>query len=364
MSDITHANGRNRERGSMELPLGDRQSRVALLGHRIQNDGYGYAIIQIGDAMQRIDPRAAVVDMSNGDERFASHEMQWLIGGTAVALCTPDWLPQITADRLIAFTMFESTRIPRDWPALLNSRAERLLVPSEWCRTVFADNGVSIPIEVVRLGINPDHYPYIVREPRSTYTFLWSGTADQRKGWDIVYRSFVKAFGARDDVRLHLHFRDALPGEPRFGDPNVRVMIGRVQRSMLLSLFGEADAFVFPSRGEGWGSPPREAASTGLPVAVTDAGGLAEERPSWAFGIGVSRMTPAAYGVWRSGEIGEWFEPDGDALTEWMINVERYRDKAKQFGERASRWLHTNATWDRTARQLLALEGVTHETSV
>jgi glycosyltransferase involved in cell wall biosynthesis len=183
------------------------------------------------------------------------------------------------------------------------------------------------------------------------YTFLWSGTPDRRKGWDVAYRAFCQAFGEARDVQLILHFRDPLPIAAPFADPNVRVMVGLFDRPILRELYRQVDCFVFPSRGEGWGSPPREAAATGLPVIATNYGGLAEELHQWGMGVDWVEKSPAAYGWWE--DIGNWVEPSVDQVAARMLWCYTNGAQAHDFGEKAASWLQTNAPWERTARGLL-----------
>lgn len=326
-------------------------------------DGYGYGTFKIAAELHRIDSGVKFVDMAQNGQHVEPQKRLWPISGRVVALCLPDWYPDVLCDELIGFTMFEATRLPKGWADTINALCARLMVPCEWNREVFADNGVRVPIEVARWGIDPEEYWYIDRTPSPTlprkpgedrpYTFLWSGTPDLRKGWDVAYRAFRLAFGNRDDVQLVMHFRAALPGDPRFGDRNVRTIIGKVDGYKWRELLAGADAFVFPSRGEGWGLPPREAAATGLPTIATNYGGLAEEIALWGLPLSVKGASPAEYGIWDAGEIGEWAEPDVDHLVELLRWCEANRSEAARRGCAASEFLTTQATWERTARAVM-----------
>jgi glycosyltransferase involved in cell wall biosynthesis len=369
----------------------DEIGMLSFMGFHMPLDGYGYATMRIARQLQRIEPGVQVIDMRKGGPLPASPraesaqgeesgfgqagDREWNVGGNVIALCTPDWLPYIHADRLIAYTMFEATKLPAGWADSINANAQACLVPSAWCAEVFVHNGVRVPIEVVMWGIDPDDYWLMERNPQPhpkphpqplsyeergerPYTFLWSGTADRRKGWDVAYRAFCLAFGHNRRVRLHLHFRDPLPANPRFGDPNVQVTIGKFDRPDLRAMLADADFFVFPSRGEGWGSPPREAAATGLPVLATNYGGLAEEIERWGFPIGIDGMSPAEYGWWD--DIGEWAEPSIEQTVELMHWCFERQTEAREFGREAAMWLREHATFERTAVGLLSAvyEGV------
>ncbi len=339
---------------------GDRASKT-FLGFHIPPDGYGYATSCIAREMKKVAPAVSIADMCATPGKHGSvGTRRWRVPGTVVAMCTPDWLPYIEADDVILFTMFESTRLPVGWTTLINERTSEILVPCKWNDQVFRENGVAVPIHVAKLGIDPaDYFPLKREHAGKPYTFLWSGTPDRRKGWDVVYRAFWNAFGDDERVRLVLHFR-SLPQALHTGvqgNANVEVSAGTLTLRAQRALLQKADCYVFPSRGEGWGSPPREAAATGLPVIATRWGGLAEEIDDWAIPLDVCGMSKSDFGWDAQPDYGEWAEPDIEQLTQLMRWCFEEQDKANAIGTRAARWLARNASWKRTAERVLAVVG-------
>lgn len=95
----------------------------------------------------------------------------------------------------------------------------------------------------------------------------------------------VEAFGS---LLADIPHRLVLVGQPRLGEPAVEAAIaalpqpGRVVRLRyvarrdLVALYQAADAFVFPSRYEGFGLPVLEAMKAGLPVVASRAGATPE----------------------------------------------------------------------------------------
>jgi glycosyltransferase involved in cell wall biosynthesis len=334
---------------------------LTFMGFDIPRDGYGYGTRKIAEELRRIDSGVNFVDMARNGLLIEPQERLWVLPGRAVVLCQPDWWSDVMADELIGYTMFEATQLPRGWAEKINSCCTRLLVPCEWNRLVFETSGVNVPIDLAPLGIDQEDYWYIDREAERIhhggddrpYTFLWSGTPDLRKGWDVAYRAFRLAFGDRRDVQLVMHFRAALPGDPRFGDRNVRTAIGRMDPYSWRAMLASTDVFVFPSRGEGWGLPPREAAATGLPTIATDYGGLHDEIELWGLPLNVAHLSPAEFGEWNAGEVGEWAEPDVDHLVELLRWCEANRNEAARRGAAASEWLINETPWRRTAQAVL-----------
>ena len=318
----------------------------------VLRDGYGYSANCIARALAPMGVR--LEEMVHGQE-----ELAWQTPGPALIMGLPDWWKFVHAKPLAGLTMHEATRLAPGWAETINQSADVCVVPCRWNAEVFQESGVTRPIGVAPFGIDPEqYYPLERRRPtgREPYTFAWSGNggSDMRKGWDVAYRAFRKAFGDRKDVRLLLHFRQQIGGRSTFADENVETVTGFLDMPVWRGFLETADVFVFPSRGEGWGLPPREAAATGLPVLVTDFGGTAEEIEAWAMPIRVAGMSVARYGWYQPGEVGEWAEPDVDHLVELMRWCEQHREAASAKGAAAAAWMK-EATWDRTARAIMEI---------
>jgi glycosyltransferase involved in cell wall biosynthesis len=326
-------------------------------GFMNSRDGYGYGTLKIIAALQAMGAPVTVLDLGEtGLSGIGEPLQRWKTNAPTLAICTPDWLPCIDTGGapLVAHTMFEATKLPAGWVEKLNAHATRVIVPCVWNVEVFRANGVTVPIDMARWGIDPaDYWPLERPRPEGRpYTFLWSGTPDMRKGWDVAYRAFRQEFGDDDSVRLALHFRQLPKGLQGVKDVNVEMLVGLFLRPRLREMLRDADCFVFPSRGEGWGLPPREAAATGLPALATNFGGLAEEIEYWGFPIRTRGMSRAEYGEWD--DVGEWCEPDVKETARWMRFCYENRAEVAAMGADAALWLASEATWTRTAREMLA----------
>lgn len=331
-------------------------TRLSFLSHYLPEDGYGVAGIETAAALLRAGVELSTQDMMHLGRAIAPREREWHTYGPTLALCAPMWWPDIHVDGpFLGFTMNETTKLHEPWVDHINSSVGMCLVPCRQNETVFLASGVTVPIRVVPLGINPRIWHPVTRERTGTqpYRFLWSGTPDKRKGWDLVYRAFRVAFGDRTDVRLTLHFREWPVGVSGCIDRNVMAYAGRLPLPDMRHNLQYADCYVYPSRGEGWGLPPREAAATGLPVIATDWGGLAEDVFKWALPLRVKGTSVAEYGMFKTGSVGDWAEPDLDHLVELMLWCEKERNSAAEIGRHAAEWLAKNGTWDNTARGVM-----------
>lgn len=222
----------------------------------------------------------------------------------------------VSAGPRVAVTMFESTRLPDGWAESLN-RCAAVVVPSPWLVDVFRSSGVTVPLHVIPLGVNPA-YRFISRPTeRRPFTFLTMGVGGLRKGWDVAVRAFDAAFGHAPTHRLLIKLREGRRLNVRIMQPRVELIARDLDQAALLDLFTTADAFLCPSRGEGFGLPPREAAATGLPVIATAWGGTADDIDQWGIPLD-SALVPAWPNHPHHPRCGLWAEPDVDHLASLM----------------------------------------------
>jgi glycosyltransferase involved in cell wall biosynthesis len=167
---------------------------------------------------------------------------------------------------------------------------------------------------------------------------LWAGTVEPRKNPEGVVRGFVRAVQSgvpQDDLNLYL------AGPPGWWRGEVgefleevgmtdRVRrIGLQPRETLAALYAGAEAFVFPSFGEGFGLPVLEAMACGTPVVTSNRSSLPEVAGSAAL-----LCDPD-----DEGSIGE-------ALAKVLRDDDLAGDLRRLGRERAATF-----TWDRTARE-------------
>ena len=119
-------------------------------------------------------------------------------------------------------------------------------------------------------------------------------------------------------------------------------------RAEMVNLYSQANAFVLPSRAEGWGLPLMEAMSCALPVIATDYSAPTDFlHEGNAYLIRVERMVDVfdPYFFPDSRELGEWAQPDTAHLRELMRHVVTHRGEAEEKGRRARREVCERWTW-------------------
>jgi glycosyltransferase involved in cell wall biosynthesis len=283
----------------------------------------------------------------------------------AVALLhqKPDTFPATGCLVEIARTTFETDRIPGDWVDRLNQLTE-VWVPSRFNLETFEAAGVAPEkLRLVRQGIDterfrPDAAPYPLRDRRG-FTFLSTFTWQDRKGWDLLVRAFATEFGPDEDVTLVIwaqpYYRK--PAEMQADldrlireelrlhrTPPIHLLAHPCPDSAMPGLYTACDAFVLPTRGEGWGRPFAEAMACGRPAIGTAWGGnLDFMTPANSYLIETDGLVPVSDAVEVPSFRGHrWANPSVDHLRALMRHVVRNPAEAAARGARArsdiARW--------------------------
>jgi GT2 family glycosyltransferase len=271
----------------------------------------------------------------------------------------------------IGYTMLETDRIPADWVRQAN-RMDEVWVPSQFNAATFRASGVTRPIFVMPLGVDPNHFnPRIARRTLpGVYTFLSNFEWGERKAPQLLLRAFNQEFRADEPVILLVKSNNLDPTidvrreiarmqlDPRGG--RIHFSLNQMTPTHQLGvLYRSADCFVLPTRGEGWGLPVIEAMACGLPVIATDWSAHCDfMTPEIAYPLPVERIVRAdAKCPYYEGF--HWAEPSFADLRRLMRHVFQNQAEGRARGEAAAREVRTHWTWDHAARKIIArLEAV------
>ncbi|MCY0870025.1 MAG: glycosyltransferase, partial [Firmicutes bacterium] len=202
-------------------------------------------------------------------------------------------LPQVPAS--VLRTMYEADGLPEDWVHSCNQFA-RVFVAAPFNVDTFARAGVDP--EKLRVVPEPFDFSYFQRSgnadrarnalpPLRSFVFLSIFDWNFRKGWDILLEAFARAFDRDDDVTLLIKTSsfDGAQIESAIAElwkrlgvdpaalPHIVLRREFMADEQIRDLYEVADAFVLPTRGEGWGRPYLEAMAMEVPVIATAWGG-------------------------------------------------------------------------------------------
>jgi glycosyltransferase involved in cell wall biosynthesis len=204
----------------------------------------------------------------------------------------------------IFYTMMETQGLHKLFVDRCNEGAYEVWVPCKFYKRVFEEAGVVKPIKVYPLGVDQSIYTPDAR-PATIYCeniltgdktsllpdnctkfmslFGWS----YRKGPDVLCKSFIREFSSKDNVVLVIFARylgssheqhkqvirneilDHYKTEGKTNPPPIYYCGDDIPISDMPGCYSQMDAFVFCSRGEGFGLPLIEAGACGLPVIST-----------------------------------------------------------------------------------------------
>lgn len=180
-------------------------------------------------------------------------------------------------DYVIGRSMYESTRIEQNW--VKNSvRADEIWVPSKFLVKAFVDSGVDekkirvIPEPLDIHFYNPETTTPLPIKHKKGYNFFSNFKWEDRKGPEYLLRAYFKEFTKSDNVNLYLltyvygdrfgHSTEAVEREIRKiaednnfdieNLPNYHIISKIIPTIDMPRLYKNFDAFVLPTRGEGW----------------------------------------------------------------------------------------------------------------
>lgn len=259
---------------------------------------------------------------------------------------------QLNTDVRLLYTMFESDKIPEEWPEYLEA-ADEVIVPSNWCADTFERAGVKRPT-VVPLGYNDRVFKPIERdlpmEAGRDFTFIHYNSFNIRKGFREVLEAFTQEFADNEPVKLILKTTFDHPPVPILKSvyPNIEVVTGKFSELELWRLLGRADCMVYPSRGEGFGITPLEAMATGLPAIVPNAHGISEYfNADYMREVRVAEKCPAMYNRFKGVDVGQMVICDIGDLRKQMRWAYNHQSDARELGRKAQtyvqQWTYRNA---------------------
>ncbi len=250
---------------------------------------------------------------------------------------------------LIAYTMFESTKIPIEWTGILNKHFDVIVVPDPYLVEVYQNSGVTVPIFCLPLGLYLDDYMEQPLKKHKNHPFVFANYSsfDPRKNQLGLVRAFAKAFGNQENVILKLNFRAGAPfiNETileeinRLGLSNVQVTGNALPKREYIEAFKDIDCYVNLAKGEGFSIQPREAMALGIPVIVSDNTSQQTIAKTNLVRAVASKIKEPAYFPHVDQFCGYYFNFEIDQAAEALLDVYENYEKFLSYAKEARDWV-------------------------
>jgi len=260
-------------------------------------------------------------------------------GAPALFFCWPR--PELehfrAASDLFINTMWENSRMPASWVAPLN-RTRAVIVPSRFLVDSARACGVTVPLEVIPEGIDPDVYHWEERPPRPGVTTLMVGPVDARKHSLVGIAAWKQVFANDPDARLIIktsyNFGNYTPDDPRIA------LVERGEHTRGIAHWYRRADVLLALGNEGFGLPLVEGMATGLPVIALNSEGQADICAD-AHEC-VLPVPPATWDRWHatpSEPASVRGVPDVADVARHLRWVREHRDEAQDIGRAAAAWV-------------------------
>jgi len=258
-------------------------------------------------------------------------------------------------DRIfITYSMIEGTEIMPNWVYLINNRFDMVVVPDPFLVDVYKKSGVKKPIFVLPLSM--DLHDKIEKSAKAGDKFVFgnfSSTQD-RKNVKKLIDAFKIVNQQRPNTFLHLYSRstnfqslatDIVNYIITQDTKNINFVLDKQSPNDYLRSASEIDAFVYPSKGEGFALQPRESMAMGIPVILTNNTAQSTICSShFVRCVDAKIEKSAVYNLNNSFVLGNNFDCRTEDLVEAMIDMYDNYEKYLSQSDKMRAWVMRYST--------------------
>jgi glycosyltransferase involved in cell wall biosynthesis len=286
--------------------------------------------------------------------------------GTVALMCSGLWYKHTQPIQFlpnskikIAYSMFETNKIPNQWVEILNKQFDAVVVPDPFLIKVYKNSGVAIPIFMIPCGLYLEEFLKQPLKERKNKKFVFgmTGGFGQGKNHKMLINAFATEFGNTKNVSLLIHGRstggkyvDSLKQAIKtLKVKNIKLINRAFTQKELFNFMASLDCYALVSKGEGFSITPREALALGIPCILSN--NTSHQtlcNTGLVKGVPCPILEPADYSQVGLGGIdcGQQFnckqEDVQKALREVYNNYALYLGKAKQGREWVKQYDYKN----------------------
>ncbi len=231
-------------------------------------------------------------------------------------------------------TFFELDHIPQREIQAINL-LDYIFVASEWAKNVLLDQKVTTNIVVCPQGVDRDIFSDNDTQQLKdeTYIFINIGKWEVRKGHDILYEIFNRAFSKDDKVALWMINTNPfltqeqtqrwidLYKNSELGD-KIKIFPRIQSQKQLAALMRYADCGIFPSRAEGWNNEAVEMMSVGKPLIITNYSAHTQYcTKDNSYLVDIDSLCEARDEMWFKNTKGQWANINNVAVEQFIEHM-------------------------------------------
>lgn len=274
---------------------------VKIRGHFYEAGGYAKVNRNLVFGLTDLDVKVAIEATNKTNNELNENDIKKLskinycVGKNAIVIDSmiPTFSNLSGGRYRILYTTIEACSVPQQFLDTLQTYNE-VWVTSDFCKEVLQKYNLKIPIYVMPDSVDTELYhenyePIQFNPPLKDFVFISVFGWSYRKGYDVLLKSYLEEFTAKDDVSLLIVSRYLCNSNKsdivrdtikqyigRYDKNNVPHIVRHSQvvpENQMPNLYCSANAFVCYTRGEGFFIPACEASLCGLPVISTNHSG-------------------------------------------------------------------------------------------
>lgn len=292
------------------------------------NTGYGKLSSMLEEALSN-DEIQKILSLDGSEIAFICTSVWSLEAGKLLQTVKKQIEKAGTKQRLVVYTMWETEK----WHELhiheLNY-ADMVIVPSQWCKSTLIDSGYKGQVEILPCPLTTEFH-YSEKTKNDKFRFLTYNGGDMRKGFPLYLEAFLEEFEAEKDVEYLVKTTNNDVFERNVNKfradkklDNVKFYFGNYQKDKMQEILDQADCFVFPSSGEGWGYTPLESVVAGIPCILPKAHSFIDHWNSAYIEVKATKTKAnfqALDDKFIKEDIGDWYLIDKKDLKKQMRKV-------------------------------------------